>query len=207
MNSFTSKTIRLSNIFRSSCPPKASERRKQKTFTILHIPIDLSLANRNTKPNSRNGTFAKGRQYRVMPTGTSLQSGLRNERGSAKKTRWLLMGKRSLLKRSGSYNMGRYLCRQRTGSLHMEVCSPIPLLQRLESTNKPAPSPKTPDGVVVRTPPASIASLDQTWCGGLSLTWSPSLPWFQFTKLLNCSQNQGKIPPHAGCCQTGCIMC
>ncbi|BCS18261.1 uncharacterized protein APUU_11089A [Aspergillus puulaauensis] len=53
-----------------------------------------------------------------------------------------------------------------------------------------APSPKTPEGVVVRTPSSSIASLDQAWCGGLSLTWNASLPWLQFTKLLQFNQDQ-----------------
>lgn len=103
------------------------------------------------------------------------------------------MGKSSLLTRSGSENTGRYLCRRWTDSLDMEVCTPIPLLQELESTNKPAPSPKTPDGIIVRTPSSSIASLDQAWCGGLSLTWNASLPWLQFTKLLQINQNQRKL--------------
>ncbi|KAI9368787.1 ankyrin repeat-containing domain protein [Aspergillus egyptiacus] len=71
-----------------------------------------------------------------------------------------------------------------------------------------APSPQTPEGVIVRTPPSSIDGLaDQAWCGGLSLTWSPCLPWLRFTKLLHCTQNQGKIPPQAGCHQTAYIMC
>lgn len=69
------------------------------------------------------------------------------------------MRKQYLLKRSESYNIARHLCRRRTGSLDMEVCFPIPVLLQPESTNKPAPSPKTPEGIVVRTPPASIARL------------------------------------------------
>ncbi|OJJ01298.1 hypothetical protein ASPVEDRAFT_82823 [Aspergillus versicolor CBS 583.65] len=53
-----------------------------------------------------------------------------------------------------------------------------------------APSPKTPEGVVVRTPPSIARLAGQAWSGGLSLAWSPSLPWLQFTKLLHVNQNR-----------------
>ncbi|KAJ5794742.1 hypothetical protein N7457_001341 [Penicillium paradoxum] len=46
-----------------------------------------------------------------------------------------------------------------------------------------APSPKTPEGIVVCTPAST----------GMSLTWNTSLPWLRFTKLFRPPQNQDML--------------
>ncbi|KAH9211436.1 ankyrin repeat-containing domain protein [Leptodontidium sp. 2 PMI_412] len=49
---------------------------------------------------------------------------------------------------------------------------------------RPAPSPKTPEGIVVCSPGPSA----------VQLKWEQTLPWFQFLRLIRSRANQGTIP-------------
>ncbi|KAL4786897.1 ankyrin repeat-containing domain protein [Aspergillus varians] len=62
-----------------------------------------------------------------------------------------------------------------------------------------APSPSTPEGVVVRTPlsPGENMAVEQCY-ESLRLTWNLSIPWLQFAKLLRWDQDQDRalLPQH-----------
>ncbi|KAL2850240.1 ankyrin repeat-containing domain protein [Aspergillus pseudoustus] len=61
-----------------------------------------------------------------------------------------------------------------------------------EKANGVAPSPKTPEGIVVRTPSYfNTLSITENWAAKLQFSWNESMPWLRFSKLLRFSQDQG----------------